>query len=252
MIETWSYTLISVIFVSLISLIGIFALMLKPETLNKIIIYLVSLSAGALFGGAFIHLLPDAFSKSPATFVSIAILSGIVLFFIVEKFIHWRHCHIETTKRHIHPVGYLNLLGDSIHNFIDGLVMAAAYVASIPIGIITTLAVILHEIPQEIGDFGVLVHAGFSKKKALLWNFISALTAIAGAIVGIIIGEHSQKITMFLVPLAAGGFIYIAGADLIPELHKDVCASPSFSRSFWQLLFFILGILLMFAMIFIE
>jgi len=252
MLEIWLYTIISVIVVSLISLAGVFTLSLRTATLKKIIIYFVSFSVGALFGDAFIHLLPEAFAKSPAGFVSAGILSGIILFFVLEKFMHWRHCHAETTKKHIHPVGILNLVGDGVHNFIDGLVMAASYLVSIPIGIATTLAVVFHEIPQELGDFGVLIHAGFSNKKALMWNFISGLTAVAGAIVGLIIGTHSQQVTMFMIPLAAGGFIYIAGSDLIPELHKDVHEFPSLSRAFWQLVFFLLGIAIMFLFVLLE
>ena len=249
MLEIWLYTLVSVVIVSLISLAGVFTLALRAATLKKIIIYFVSFSVGALFGDAFIHLLPEAFAKSPASFVSAGILSGIILFFILEKFVHWRHCHAETTKNHIHPVGMLNIIGDGVHNFIDGLVMAASYLVSVPIGLATTLAVIFHEIPQELGDFGVLIHAGFSNKKALMWNFISALTAVAGAVVGLIIGTHSQQVTMFMIPLAAGGFTYIAGSDLIPELHRDVCEFPSLSRAFWQLVFFLLGIAIMFSLV---
>jgi zinc and cadmium transporter len=252
MLTIWLYTILSVIIVSLASLIGVLGLALKENTLRKIIIYLVSFSAGALFGGAFIHLLPEAFRESNAMMVSTGVLSGIVIFFVVEKVIHWRHCHMPTNKHHLHPVGILNLIGDGVHNFIDGLVMAAAYLTSIPLGIVTTLAVLLHEIPQELGDFGVLLHAGFTKKKALWFNLLSALTAIIGAVAGLIIGAYSQSIKLFLLPFAAGGFIYIAGADLIPELHKDVCESPSTSRSLLQLLFFVLGIVLMFLMIGLE
>jgi len=248
----WLYTILSVVIVSLISFVGVFTLALREKTLRKIIIYLVSFAAGALLGGAFVHLLPEAFESCCPTIVSIGVLSGIVSFFVVEKFIHWRHCHLPTTKEHIHPVGFLNLFGDGVHNFIDGLIIAATYIVSIPLGIVTTIAVILHEIPQEIGDFGILLHAGFSKKKALLFNFLSALTAVAGAFVALLIGAYSQSITLFLVPFAAGGFIYIASADLIPELHKDVCAKGFTSRAIWQFLAFILGILIMFSMVLIE
>lgn len=252
MLTIYLYTIISVIVVSLISLIGVFTLGLKEKTLSKIIIYFVSFSAGALFGGAFIHILPEMFKQSNETFVSAGILSGIVLFFIVEKVIHWRHCHLPTTKRHIHPVGFLNLIGDGVHNFIDGLVIAAAYLVDIRLGIVTTLAVLLHEIPQELGDFGVLLHAGFTKKKALIFNLLSALIAVVGAVVGLAIGSHSESVRLFLLPLAAGGFIYIAGTDLMPELHRDVCEYKSFSRSFLQLIVFIAGIIIMFLMGFLN
>jgi zinc and cadmium transporter len=252
MITIWLYTIISVIIVSLISLIGVFALSMNENTLKKIIIYFVSFSAGALFGDAFIHILPEAFKLSTPIMVSLGALSGIIVFFVMEKIIHWRHCHTPTEKHHIHPVGILNLVGDGVHNVIDGLIIAASYLISVPLGIATTIAVIAHEIPQELGDFGILIHAGFKKKKALLFNLLSALTSVIGAIVGLIIGTQSETVKLFLLPLAAGGFIYIAGTDLIPELHKDVCESPELSRSLLQLLFFVLGIGLMFAMTLLE
>ncbi len=142
----------------------------------------------------------------------------------------------------------MNLVSDSIHNFIDGLIIAASYLVNIPLGFATTLAVIFHEIPQEIGDFGVLIHGGFSKSKALFFNFITAITAIIGAIVALILSSYIPNITGFLVPFAAGGFIYIAGVDLIPELHKDV----NIKNSIFQFLCFILGILVMIILLFLE
>ncbi|MEK6861534.1 MAG: ZIP family metal transporter, partial [Nanoarchaeota archaeon] len=173
---------------------------------------------------------------------------GIILSFLIEKVIHWRHCHIPTSKEHPHPFAYINLIGDSVHNFIDGLIIAASYLASIPVGIATTIAVLLHEIPQEIGDFGVLLHGGFTKKKALFFNFITALTAVLGAVVALIISQSIEQLTLFLIPLAAGGFIYIAGSDLIPELHKEV----KLSKSIFQIISFILGILIMMSLLLLE
>jgi len=240
--DAWLYSLGSVIIVSLIAFVGMFTLSIKVEKLKKILIYLVSFSAGALFGDAFFHLLPHTVAEYGFTVnVSMYLLSGIILFFILEKFIHWRHCHLPNTKDHIHPFAYTNLLGDALHNFIDGLIIGISYIVSIPVGIATTIAVILHEIPQEIGDFGVLIHAGFTRKKALFMNFLSALTAIIGAVVALVIAFMFENVTMFLLPLAAGGFIYIAGSDLIPELHKET--RPI--RSLIQLVFFILGVLIM-------
>ncbi|MEK6953135.1 MAG: ZIP family metal transporter, partial [Nanoarchaeota archaeon] len=173
---------------------------------------------------------------------------GIILSFLIEKVIHWRHCHIPTSKKHPHPFAYINLLGDSVHNFIDGLIIAASYLASIPVGIATTIAVILHEIPQEIGDFGVLLHGGFTKKKALFFNFITALTAVLGALIALILSKSIEQLTIFLIPFAAGGFIYIAGSDLIPELHKEV----KLSKSVLQILTFVFGILIMVLLLFLE
>jgi zinc and cadmium transporter len=230
-------------------LIGVFSLALKPEKLKSFLIYFISLSAGALIGDAFIHLLPTATEKFGfTTTVSLYAISGILISFAMEKFIHWRHCHLPITKTHVHPFAWMNLFGDSIHNFIDGLIIGASYLISMPIGLATTLAVIVHEIPQEIGDFGVLVHGGFSRKKALWLNFLTALTAILGTIIALFIGAYTQNMTQFLVPFAAGSFIYIASADLIPELHKET----TISKSFFQLFYFIIGISLMFLLLYIE
>ncbi|MBU4246593.1 MAG: ZIP family metal transporter [Nanoarchaeota archaeon] len=240
--DAWAYSLGSVILVSLLSFIGLFTFPMKERTLEKVLLFLVSFSAGALFGDAFLHLLPEAveaqgFSMS----VSISLLGGIVVFFIFEKFIHWRHCHIPASEHHHHPVAFMNLIGDGVHNFIDGLVIGASYLASIPVGIATTLAVILHEIPQEIGDFGVLLHAGYSKKKALFFNFMSALASILGVAVVLAFGTKGADLSIYLVPFAAGGFIYIAGFDLIPELHKET--NPA--KSAVHLIAFIAGITVM-------
>lgn len=245
----WFYTLSSVIIVSLVSLMGVFTLSLSREKLNKILIYLVSFAAGTLLGDAFIHLIPEAFEilKNKLLF-SVYILLGILVFFIIEKFLHWRHCHKVACDDHPHPFSYIILMGDSVHNFIDGMVIAASYLVSIPVGIATTLAVVFHEIPQEIGDFGSLIYGGFTKVKALTFNFLTALTAIAGAVIVLLLNINDGKLTEFLVPFAAGGFIYIASADLIPELHKDT--EPK--KSFWQLVTFILGIGLMFGLLILE
>ena len=242
MLNIWLYSLGSVVIVSLLSLVGIFTLTIKTEYLKKILIYMISFSAGALLGDAFLHLLPEVVAETGFTpKISLYVLTGIAASFIIEKVIHWRHCHHPTTDEHPHPFAWMNLFGDGAHNFIDGLIIGAAYLVSIPVGIATTLAVILHEIPQEIGDFGVLLHGGFSKRKALLLNFITALTAVLGVIVALIVSAYVENITHFLVPFAAGGFIYIAAADLIPELHKEV----KIQRSLMQFLLFILGIGLM-------
>ncbi|MFH1978758.1 MAG: ZIP family metal transporter [Candidatus Aenigmatarchaeota archaeon] len=247
--DIWIFTILAVIIVSLISLVGVAALSMKTQKLKSILIYLVSFSAGALLGDAFIHLLPEIVGEFGFTIqISIYLLGGIILFFVVEKLVHWRHCHLPNEKDHVHPFAYMNLMGDAVHNFIDGLIIAASFIVSFPVGIATTIAVILHEIPQEIGDFGVLIHGGFSKKKAICLNFLTALTAIIGAIVALIIGSFIENIALFLVPIAAGGFIYIAGSDLIPELHKEVKAS----RSFLQLVALIMGIIVMMLLLGLE
>lgn len=237
----------SVFAVSLIALVGFFVFPLKREKLGEVLIYFVSFSAGTLLGDAFIHLIPEAYEKMENTlFVSISILSGIIVFFVLEKFIHWRHCHKIASDEHPHVFSYTILVGDSVHNLIDGMIIGASYLVSIPIGIATTVAVVFHEVPQEIGDFGSLVYGGFSKVRALFLNFITALTAILGAILVLVFGS-GNLFANFLVPFAAGGFIYIASADLIPELHKHT----QIKRSFWQLVTFILGIGLMVLLLFL-
>ncbi|MEI8349579.1 MAG: ZIP family metal transporter [Candidatus Omnitrophota bacterium] len=236
----WIYSLVSVTIVSFISLIGVFTLSLRREKLDKILLLLVSFSVGGLFGDAFIHLLPETFEKIGAKLVaSSLIIFGILIFFVLEKIVRWRHCHTPTSGEHLHPVVTLNLIGDGVHNLIDGMIIGASFSISISIGIATTLAVILHEIPQEIGDFGVLVHGGLSIKKALFFNFISALTSIVGAVISLTIGSYVKGYTVALLPVAAGGFLYIAGSDLIPELHG---CDTKISTSLWQFLFIILGI----------
>jgi len=240
--NVWIYTLVSVLIVSLISFVGVLTLSIKADKLKKILLYMVSFSAGALFGDAFIHLLPEIIEEVGFGLnISIYVMIGIGFSFVIEKFIHWRHCHIPHSKEHIHPFAMMNLFGDGVHNFIDGIIIGASYLVNIPVGIATTLAVIFHELPQEIGDFGVLLHGGFSKAKALFFNFITALTAVFGAIVSLLIGSYVENITTFLVPFAAGTFIYIAGSDLIPELHKEV----EVKKSLLQFISIVLGVSVM-------
>lgn len=245
----WFYSLVSVIIVSFVSIIGVFFLSLNEKRLKKILIYFVSFSAGALFGDVFIHLLPEAVETTGFDLnLSLSVLTGIGVSFLIEKIICWRHCHMPITDNHVHRFAYMNLFGDIFHNFIDGLTIAISYLVSIPVGVATTVAVILHEIPQEIGDFGVLLHGGFSKWKAIGYNFLTATTAIAGALAGLALSFYVENLTFFLIPFAAGNFIYIAGSDLIPELHKEI----RFTKGILQLLFFILGIGIMIGILFIA
>ncbi len=249
--KIWIYTIVSVGFVSLLSLIGIMALVFKKKLLNKLLFYLVSFAVGALFGDAFIHLLPESFEKLGINvFTSLYVIIGILIFFSLEKFIRWHHCHFPSSKEHVHPVVSMNLIGDSVHNFIDGVVIAASYLVSIPIGVATTLAVVFHEIPQEFGDFAVLVYGGLKAKKALFYNFLISLTSIVGAALTLLIGSLLEKYILVVLPITAGGFIYIAGSDLIPELHKG--CETSLNESLKQFLAIILGIGLMALLILLE
>ncbi len=247
--EALFYTMISVLIVSVISFAGILTLSIKLKNLHKILLYLVSFAAGALLGDVFIHLIPELIEEDLFNLkASFLILGGILLFFVIEKIVHWQHCHVPQNGGHEHPFVITNLVGDGVHNFIDGLIIGASYMVNIPLGIATTIAVIFHEIPQEIGDFGVLLHGGFSKSKALLFNFLSALTAVAGGLIAVLASGITPSITDYLIPLTIGGFIYIAGSDLIPELHKNF----ETKKSIIQILALIAGIAVMALLLLLE
>ena len=247
---TWVLGLTSVTIISAISLVGVLFLWLKNQKLSKILLYLVSFSVGGLFGDAFIHLVPETIEEIGfGTSASLLILFGILSSFIVEKFLQWRHCHIPTSSEHPHSFAYMNLFGDAVHNLIDGLIVGGSYLASIPIGISTTLAVIFHEIPQEIGDFGVLIQGGFNKTRALQFNFLTALTAMLGAVIALVLGATLEGFTPFLIPFAAGNFIYIAGSDLIPELRKD---EPNLKKAVLQVVSIALGVAIMLLLVLLE
>ncbi|MBI4171103.1 MAG: ZIP family metal transporter [Candidatus Aenigmarchaeota archaeon] len=241
-------SLVSVIIVSLISLVGMAAVLIAKKKINAVLLYFVSFSAGALFGDAMLHLLPEAAELGFTAAISLFVLLGIVISFIVEKIIHYTHCHLPSSRSHVHSFAYMNLFGDAVHNFIDGLLIAVSYLVSIPVGIATTIAVIFHEIPQEIGDFGVLIHGGFKVRQALFLNFLTALLAVVGAVAAILIAVYIEGIVIPLVAFAAGNFIYIAGADLIPELHKKFTPRSAVL----QLAVFLIGIGVMYALLFVE
>ena len=242
--EVWLYSLLSVAVVSALSLAGIVTLLFNKELNKNILLYMVSLSVGGLLGGAFFHLIPEATQSSGFTLtVSSFILVGILSSFLVEQVLKWRHCHVPTSEDHPHSFAYMNLIGDAVHNMIDGIIIGGAYLVSTPMGIMTTLAVCLHELPQEIGDFGVLVYAGFTRRKALKYNFLTALTAFIGVIIALTLSVYVEGLTKYLIPFAAGNFIYIAGSDLIPELH----AEGELSHIIIQLAAMLLGVFLLYG-----
>ncbi len=222
--------------------VAVLFIFLKKEILSKITMFLVALSAGALMGGAFLHLMPEATEALAAETMFTVFLISFVTFFLIEKLFHWQHCHKDNCSTH--TFGYMNLVGDSIHNFIDGLVIASTFMVDFNLGIATTLAVAIHEIPQEIGDYGVLVHAGFNRKKALLVNYLVALTVVLGGLVGYFFFAQIGNILPYLLPFAAGGFVYIAASDLMPEIRKET----DLKKSAGTFLVFILGILVMYAL----
>jgi zinc and cadmium transporter len=203
---------------------------------------LVSFAVGALFGNAFFILIPESqVMLGDSLLIGLLVVGGIVLMFSVEKLIHWRHDHNVEHIKHEAPLGYISLFTDGLHNFIDGILIASSWMVSPEIGLATTLAVVAHEIPQEISDYGILIHAGFSRKKALFFNFLAACTAIAGAIGTLWLNELFTNISVYVLPLAAGGFVYLAGSDLIPELHRE----KSVRKNTIQLIFMLMGLALM-------
>lgn len=235
----WSIILANLL-VSSGSFVGVLTITIKPNVLNKFLLPMVSLSAGTMLGASFLHLLPESMETLPPHFALKLALASLVVFFLLERLLHWRHCHDE---QHLakHTIGVMNLLGDGIHNFIDGLLIAASFAANPSLGIISVLAIALHEIPQEIGDFGVLLHSGFSRLKALMANVIVSLTAVLGGIVGYFASHSTELFASYLVPVAAGGFIYIAAADLIPELKEG----KSSKKIIANVVTFVLGIVIM-------
>lgn len=245
-----AYALGSVILVSLIPLVGLFFLAADHKRLEKMLLFLVSLAIGALSGDAFIHLIPEAFEElGTGLSTSLYIILGMIIFFGVERAIRWRHCHIPTSEEHVHPVATLNIIGDTVHNFLDGVVIGASYLISLPLGLTTTIAVILHEVPQEIGDFSILVHAGFSTRKAILVNVGTAATAVLGTVLALIIGPQLEAFSLIMVPITAGAFIYIAGSDLIPEVQAE-CGGAGIMFS--HLLAMLLGIGFMALLVLLE
>jgi len=249
-------SLLATIIISLVSIIGIFFIFIKPKTVSKLNLFLVSLAIGCLLGDSFICLIPESFEQLGFNYKpSLLLLGGIILFFILEKIIRWRHCHDphclfkEGQHKEGQHVVTLNLIGDAVHNFIDGALIAASFQISFSLGLTTSLAVLLHEIPEEISDFGVFIHYGLSIKRAALYNFLSALTSLLGVLFVFLVNFSINNFSQFLIPITAGGFIYLAASDLIPELHRH---ESKISTSLLQLSCIILGIGLTFLLSFLE
>ncbi|MEM4390111.1 MAG: ZIP family metal transporter [Candidatus Micrarchaeia archaeon] len=221
------HILISTIFVSLISLIGVALLALRKAVLQKILLALVSFASGTLLGAAFLDLMPEAQAALGEGYFALA-LFGVIAFFAIEKLLRWYHCHDRQCT--VHEYAYMNLLGDAVHNFLDGVVIAIAYLTDFATGVTTTIAIAVHEIPQEIGDFSILLKGGFTKREAILYNFATALTAVVGAVSAYFLTQHAQTFANLMLPFAAGGFVYIAGADLFPELHKTSTLKESLAQ----------------------
>ncbi|MEK7503385.1 MAG: ZIP family metal transporter [Patescibacteria group bacterium] len=234
------YILIATFSLSFFALLGVFFLALNQKSTQNILLFLVSLSAGTLMGGAFLHLMPEGISKQPAENFFLMMLGSFILFFFIEKILHWQHCHNE--EEEIHSFGYMSLIGSGVHHFIDGLIIAATFLVDVKLGIAAVIAIGLHEIPQEIGNCAILLCAGFKKTKALLLNLAVSLTMVAGGLLGYFMALGAENVITYLLPLAAGGFLYISTSDLIPEIRKE----KDIKKSFYSFGIFLLGLGIMY------
>jgi zinc and cadmium transporter len=194
-------------------------LLIKDSARSRLIPWLVSYAVGALLGASMLALLPETLDSLPASTVFATLLLGILLFFVLEKLVLWRHCHTHDCEVHdgaVLPV----VVGDAFHNFVDGAVIAAAVITSVPLGISTAVAVAAHEIPQEVGDFAILLHAGYSRRQALMLNVLSAAASALGAVAAFVAFDILPDMLPYFLVLAAASFLYVAMADLIPGLHR--------------------------------
>ncbi len=244
---------LAVIIISLISIVAIYFLIAHLPSFSRFNFHLVSIAVGSLLGDAFIHLLPEANDLiTNSLLVSLLVIFGMLLFFSLEKLIRWHHCHNpdyhqDDHSEHIVPV---SLVGEVFHNFIDGVVIASSFMVSPSVGIATSLAVLIHEIPQEIGDFGIYTHQGKSLFQALKLNLYSASSSLFGIIFTFLIGSSISNFSAYILPITAGGFIYLAASDLIPELHRH--HSDNHRSSISQIFLVILGVAIMSLLLLFE
>lgn len=246
-ITLWIWTLMASLSVSIVALVGYFALFISEHKLQKYLQFFVSLSVGVFLGDAFIHLIPEAVEETgDIDTVLQLVLGAILVFFVLEKLIrnHGGSGHSHDVK----PIAQMNLIGDAIHNFIDGTLIAGSFLVSPMVGLATTLAIIIHEIPQEIGDTGSLIYGGYKPRKAVWYNFLFSLPCTLGAFLTLLLGSWLALPVVYLMPIAAGGFIYIAASDLIPELHK----SDRLKHQVGQGIVILLGIVFMVSLTFLE
>ena len=246
MVSTQITIILATLIISLFSLSGMSTLSLREKTLHSILFFLIAFSAGTILGAALFDLLPEAVELVDESVVFIYIASGYVIFFVLERFIYWYHGHghaediesMEDERTMTKDFAYLNLLGDGIHNFIDGMIIAASFTVGIHVGIATTIAVIFHELPQEMGDYGILIYAGFDKTRALILNFAASLSVVLGGLFAVFYLEAVDALSGFLIAFSAGAFLYLAASELIPELQEE----KDFSRSLMQFVAFLLGL----------
>lgn len=241
-------TMIAGVGISFLALSGSFLLFFNGKFLKQISLYLLALAAGALLGTAFLHLLPEALKDGLPQQGFLVLLVGFLLFYAGEKLLHLHHGTDSNKEHNPHALGVLSLLADVVHNFIDGIILAVAFLVDVKLGLVTVAAVALHEVPQEIAEFGVLIYAGFSKKKALILNFLSATSIILGGVVGFFFKETLMPFIPFVLLFAAGSFLYIAASDFIPEFKKE----QNRRKSFFLSCTFFFGIFLMWVFTIIE
>ena len=228
-------------------------LVLSESLRNHLLPHLVSFATGTLLGAAFLGLLPHALAAvagSDMHVIPMTVLAGLLGFFLLEKLVLWRHCHADHCEVHApdqksrdHSTGAMILVGDGLHNFLDGILIAAAFMTDIHLGVVTSVAVAAHEIPQEVGDFAVLLHSGFSRGRAFLYNILTSLTTVIGGVLAWFALQQMQQVLPFVLAIAASSFIYIAVADLIPTLHQRVEGSATVQ----QIVLIAAGILLIYS-----
>ncbi len=245
--STLAWIIIGGVLMSAIAMVGSVTLLLKPATLDRLLLPLVAFAAGSLIGGAFFHMIPAALdAHGNSLVIGIAVVGGFTAFFVLEQVLHWHHCHRAQSDCK-QPLTYLILIGDGLHNFLGGLAIAGTFLIDIRLGITSWLAAAAHEVPQELGDFGVLVHGGWSKRRALLFNVLSGLTFLLGGLLAY--GLSFQMDVSWLIPFAAGNFLYIGASDLVPEVNKH----HDLKTNVVNLLAFVLGLaLLLFAKMTID
>ncbi|MFX0020052.1 MAG: ZIP family metal transporter [Promethearchaeota archaeon] len=266
---------IMILIISLFSLIGVFMISVKENTLDKILFILVAFATGTILATALFDLIPESVhhleelnaggAGITESILFALIILGFVIFFVIERFIYWFHGHahekddklvcygtltegfenIVDRGKQIKSFALLNLIGDGLHNLLDGVIIMVAFLSGLGNGFIVTLAVLFHEIPQEIGDFGILLYGGFSKKKALLFNFGSALVAILGGILAFILSTQIELFNFFFLSFSGGGFLYIASTELMPELLRE----KNLKRSIIQALVFLTGVILIMLLV---
>ncbi|MEM0230702.1 MAG: ZIP family metal transporter [Candidatus Woesearchaeota archaeon] len=238
--KTLLWILLATILDGLLGLSGVITLKLREKTFRNVIFWLVAFASGAMFAGGLFHLFLESLHEIGAEAAVLILMGGFIFFFLMERIMRWHHCHEGHCK--VHPISSLIVLGDGLHNFIDGLIMAVTFIAGIPLGIITSLMIFAHEIPQELGNFAVLIHSKVKRGRALLLTFLSQITCVLGGITGYFL-RNIDPFKNFLMPFAAGGFLYISASDLIPELHKEAKLKKSLSA----FALFLTGIIFMIA-----